>query len=233
MSNTAAKIVVVTGCTRGMGREMVTGFASAGCTIIGVARNRETIAKLASEYPSPHRFDAVDLGDAHAAAEWATSVVSSHGAPDLLVNNAALINDPMKSWDLPVKDFAKLMDVNVTSVFAICKSFMPAMIKKGSGVIVNVSSTWGRTPATDYTSYGTTKWAIEGMSKSMASEVPSGICVCAVDPGVVDTDMLRQGFGENSGFGRNLQNWRESAVPFLLGLNASHNGSSLSVPNNE
>ena len=230
MSNSGAKIVVVTGCTRGMGREMVTGFTSAGCTVIGVARNRETIAKLASEYPSPHRFDAVDLADAQAAAKWATSVVSSHGAPDLVVNNAALINDPMKSWKLPVKDFAKLMDVNVTSVFAICKSFIPAMIKKGSGVIVNVSSMWGRTPAQNFTSYGTTKWAIEGMSKSMASEVPKGICVCAVDPGAIDTDMLRKAMGGRSGIGRNLHSWRKSAIPFLLGLNASHNGSSLSVP---
>ena len=94
-------------------------------------------------FGSPHCFDTVDVAQESEVLDWAESVLASVGPPDLLINNAALINANAPLWEVPTDEFSKVIDVNIKGIFHVTKAFLPAMIKRQQGVIVNLSSGWG------------------------------------------------------------------------------------------
>ena len=98
-------------------------------------------------------------------------VLERHGPPDLLVNNAALINANAPLWQVPPDEFQRVVDVNIVGTFNTIRHFLPAMLEARRGVIVNVSSGWGRSTATEVAPYCATKWAIEGLTRSLAMEL--------------------------------------------------------------
>ena len=107
---------------------------------------------------------------------------------------------------------------------------MPAMIERGSGVIVNISSGWGRSVSAEVAPYCATKWAIEGLTQALAQELPEGVAAVALNPGIIDTDMLRGAWGEGAASYSGPEVWAERAVPFLEQLGARDNGGALTVP---
>jgi len=163
-------------------------------------------------------------------AAWAKNVVASPGAPDLLLNNAALINRNAPLWKVPAKEFSDVIDVNIKGVTNVIRHFAPAMIQRGSGVIVNFSSGWGRSTDAEVAPYCATKWAIEGLTQSLAQELPSGLAAVALNPGIIDTDMLRSTFGGSASSYPSPRQWAERAVPFLLQISARENGQPLTAP---
>jgi NAD(P)-dependent dehydrogenase (short-subunit alcohol dehydrogenase family) len=223
------RVIVLTGATRGLGRALVAAFSVAGHTVVGCGRSAERIAELRHSLPPPHRFDAVDVSDPIAVAEWAANVLSTIGPPDLLINNAALMNHPAPLWEVPADEFAALMDVNVRGVFNVIKGFVPAMVARKSGVIVNLSSGWGRSTSPEVAPYCATKYAVEGLTLALAQELPKGMAAIPLNPGVIDTDMLRQAWSEGASAYPKAEAWSKRAAPFLLGLGAKDNGRSLSV----
>lgn len=225
-----AKNIVLTGVSRGLGEALTHGFIAAGHTVIGCARSTGAIYKLTGTYPDPHRFDAVDLADPGAVGHWADSVLDTHGAPDLLINNAALINRNAPLWEVPAEEFTSLINVNITAVFSTLKAFLPAMITKRGGVAVNLSSGWGRSVSPDMAPYCTTKWAIEGMTLALAADLPAGLAAVSLNPGIINTDMLQSCFGDQAAHYDNAGKWAQSAVPFILSLDASDNGKALTAP---
>ena len=108
--------------------------------------------------------------------------------------------------------------------------FLPAMEERGKGVVVNFSSGWGRSTSPEVAPYCASKWAVEGLSQAVSGEVSSGIAVVALNPGIIDTDMLRSCFGEAASGYPDADAWASHATPFLEGLNASDNGRSLTAP---
>ena len=111
------------------------------------------------------------------------------------------------------------------------RHFVPAMIERGSGVIVNFSSGWGRSTSPGMAPYCTTKWAIEGLSRALAQDLPEGMASIALSPGVIHTEMLEICFGvEAAATHIGPREWSERAVPFLLALGPGENGESTSVP---
>lgn len=224
-----AKLIVVTGCTRGLGRALVPKFAAAGHTVVGCGRSAEHVAELAKAFPAPHAFAAVDVTDSAAVTRWAASVLASHGPPDLLVNNAAVMNTPAPLWQVPADEFDRLIDVNVKGVANVLRAFVPAMVARKSGVIVNLSSGWGRTTAAEVAPYCASKFAVEGLTKALAKELPAGMAAVPLNPGVIDTDMLRQAWGDGASRYPTADEWADHAAPFLLRLSAADNGKSLSV----
>src|SRR5262249_29938228 len=107
--------------------------------------------------------------------------------------------------------------------------FVPAMVKRKSGVIVNLSSGWGRSTAPEVAPYCASKYAIEGLTLALAQELPPGMAAVPLNPGVIDTDMLRQGWAERARASPKAEQWAKRAAPFLLGLSAKDNGRSLCV----
>ena len=92
--------ILITGVSRGLGRAMTGGFIQAGHLVAGCARSDEALHQLRQEFPQPHRFDDVDVCSDAAVGDWADSVLSEWGVPDVVVNNAALINRNANLWDV-------------------------------------------------------------------------------------------------------------------------------------
>ena len=144
-----AKTIVITGVTRGIGRSLAGELARLGHTVIGCGRSAEPVAALQSALGQPHDIAAVDVIDDHAVADWAKRVLAVHGAPDLLINNAAIINCNSRLVDVPAAEFDAVIDINIKGVANVTRHFAPAMIERNHGVIVNLSSGWGRSTSPD------------------------------------------------------------------------------------
>src|SRR5581483_8476724 len=129
-----------------------------GHTVIGCGRDEKQLAELRAAFPTPHEFAAVDVADPDAARRWAESVIPKHGPPDLLINNAAMMNTVAPLWQIDTAEFDRLIDVNVKGVFNVLKAFVPAMVERRRGVIVNLSSGWGRSTSPHVAPYCASKY---------------------------------------------------------------------------
>jgi NAD(P)-dependent dehydrogenase (short-subunit alcohol dehydrogenase family) len=230
MGKTSVRRVVITGVTRGLGRALADGLVQSGHTVVGCGRSAEAIAHLGSALARPHDFTVLDVTHDLAVKAWAERVVAEHGPPDLLVNNAALINRNAVLWEVPAAEFDRVIDVNIKGVANVIRHFVPVMIARGSGVIVNFSSGWGRSTSPEVAPYCATKWAIEGLTRALAQELPPGLAAVPLNPGIIATDMLQSCFGEAAAGHPSPDEWARTAVPFLLKLGPKDNGKPLSIP---
>jgi NAD(P)-dependent dehydrogenase (short-subunit alcohol dehydrogenase family) len=210
---------------------MVRSFAALGHTMIGCARSAPAIASLQKEFPAPHSFAVVDVSDAAAVEAWATKMIAIHGAPDLLLNNAAVIHPNAPLWKVPAERFNRVIDVNVKGLANVLRSFLPAMVKTKKGVVVNFSSGWGRSTSPEVSGYCASKYAVEGLTASLAQELPAGMAAVALNPGMINTEMLQDCFGkESASHYPSAEDWAKRAVPFLLKIGPKDNGHPLTVP---
>lgn len=223
------KLVVLTGTTRGLGRAMAEGFAASGWTVLGCGISQEGLLRMQQQLPPPHQFEKVDVSRDTEVQAWADKLLTKYGPPALVVNNAGLINKPANSWDVPADTWRRLFKVNVLGMAWVIRAFVPAMVKAQRGVIVNFSSTWGRTTSPEVAPYCATKYAVEGLTQSLAQELPKGMAAVALNPGVIDTDMLKTCFGESASAYQKPKDWARKAVPMILSLNEAQNGKSISV----
>ena len=224
------KTILITGVSRGLGRAMAEEFIRLGHVVIGCSRSEKEIAQLQKQCSAPNDFGLVNVADDSQVAAWAKRVLQPHAAPDLLLNNAALINRNAPLWKVPAREFSEVIDVNVKGVANVIRHFMPAMIRRGRGVIVNFSSGWGRSTDAEVAPYCATKWAIEGLTQALAQELPPGLAAVPLNPGIINTEMLQSCFAGGASNYPTAKDWAKTAVPFLLNLNASNNGEQLSVP---
>jgi NAD(P)-dependent dehydrogenase (short-subunit alcohol dehydrogenase family) len=221
--------IVITGVTRGLGRALAEWYIAHGHTVAGCGRSGPAIFDFRFTHPEPNSFDAVDVTQPVKVALWSERVLGALGAPDILINNAGAINTPAPLWKVAPEEIGKVVSVNIIGVITVIRAFAPAMIERGSGVIVNLSSGWGRSVAPDVAPYCATKWAIEGLTKALAEELPQGMAAVPLNPGVVDTDMLRTCFSDSASSYPKADEWAKTAAPFILGLGPKDNGRSLSV----
>ena len=225
--------IVVTGVSGGLGRAMALGFAKEGHTVVGCARNVEALKSLQEQLGTPHQCDVVDVSEGDQVQAWAEKVLNDFRTPDLLINCAAMINRNAPLWELSESDFSDIVDVNIKGVLHAIKHFVPTMkaqSAQGSGVIVNFSSYWGRSTSSDVAAYCATKWAIEGLSRGLADDLPSGMAAVALNPGVIHTEMLQLTFGDSASNYPKPDQWANAAVPFILGFGSADNGTSVTVP---
>src|SRR5262249_42898610 len=127
------------------------------------------------------------------------------------------------------EELDSIIDVNVKGVANVLRHFLPAMIARKCGVVVNFSSGWGRSTAPEVAPYCATKYAIEGLTLALAQELPPGMAAVPLNPGIIDTDMLRSSWGDSASQYPTPEEWSKRAVPFLLQLGPKDNGKSLSV----
>ena len=116
----------------------------------------------------------VDVADDQQVKTWAERLLTQYEPPDLLINNAGLINQ-LAPWQVPTEEFSRLIDVNIKGVANVIRHFVPAMIERKSGIIVNFSSGWGRSTSLQVAPYCASKWAIEGLTQALAQELPDGM----------------------------------------------------------
>lgn len=221
--------IVITGVTRGLGRALAEEFIRGGHTVIGCGRGGEAIFDLRMTYQAPHDFATVDVAQDTKVALWAAKVLEHDSPPDLLINNAGVMNRLAPLWALEDREFTKVIDVNVRGVANVIRHFVPAMVARKRGVIVNFSSGWGRSTSPEVSAYCASKFAIEGLTKALAQDLPEGMAAVPLNPGVIDTDMLRSCWNESAGNHPKAAVWASKAAPFILQLGAKDNGRSLSV----
>lgn len=229
MAAMTTRIVLITGATRGCGRAMVDRFIEAGHTVIGCGRSESHVQELRKTYGAPHRWDAVDVADDQQVARWAQSVIAAGVVPDLLVNNAAIMNNPAPLWQISAAEFQSLINVNIAGTANVIRHFVPAMVERQRGVIVNFSSGWGRSTSPEVAPYCATKYAIEGLTLALAQELPRGMAAIPLNPGIINTEMLQTCWPDGANRYPTPERWSRVAVPFLLNLGANDNGESLSV----
>jgi len=224
-----SKSIVITGATRGLGLAMTRFFAAQGHTIHGCGRDANAVTALQKEFPSPHTFKALDISNDTAVANWAGEVLEN-GAPDFLLNNAAIIAPNSPLWKLPASSVDPVIDINIKGAIHTIRHFLPAMIAKGSGVVVNFSSGWGRSTSPEVATYCATKYAIEGLTAALSQEIPRGLTAVALNPGVIHTDMLTSCFGDSASEYPTPDEWVKIAGPFILKIGPRDNGRQLTVP---
>ena len=221
--------IVLTGVSRGLGLAMAEGFIAGGHTVWGCARSKKAIDELRRRRGPPHSFDIVDVSADSEVQSWSDRVLGNGGPPDLLVNNAAVITENAPLWKVPADEFSRVIDVNIKGVTNVIRHFVPAMIARSRGVIVNFSSGWGRSTSPEVATYCATKWAIEGLTRALAQELPRGMAAVPLNPGIIDTDMLRSCLGGSASRYPSPAKWVEKAVRYILALNSRDNGKQLTI----
>ncbi len=229
MQKNPHQLAVITGVTRGLGQALAEGLAQAGWTVAGCGRTADRLRQLRLQFGPPHSFEQVDVRHGQAVRDWAEKISASLGPPHLLINNAALINRQAPLWEIEPEEFSELVDVNLKGTACTIRYFGPLMVQARRGIIVNFSSGWGRSTDAGVAPYCATKWAIEGLTQALAQELPDGLAAVALNPGIIDTPMLRSCFGASAGNYPSPAAWAVQAVPFILGLTAKHNGQALTV----
>lgn len=211
---------------------MAGAFAALGHHVTGCGRAASGVERLRREVPDGW-FAVADVTSEEAVAAFASGAIARFGPPDLLLNNAAVINENAPLWEVTGAEFARVLEVNLGGVHRVIRHFLPSMIDAGRGVVVNFSSGWGRSTSPDVAPYCASKFGIEGLTSALAEDLSRsapGLAAVALNPGIIDTDMLRTCFGEGAGGFPSAATWAKSAVPFLLNLGPRDNGGALTAP---
>lgn len=187
-------VALVTGASRGIGREIALALAKAGARVIGTATTVEGAAALTGGLAS-HGYNGrgatLDVSDAGSIDALMGELDAAGEMPTILVNNAAVTRD-MLLLRMKPEDWDRVITTNLTSVFRLSKACLRRMMKERRGRIVNLTSVVGLTGNPGQANYAAAKAGILGFTKSLAREVASrGITVNAVAPGFIDTDMTR------------------------------------------
>ena len=222
-----AKHIVITGITSGLGLALTRQLLREGHYIHGCGRRKDPLGK---EQPDHYHYQRLDITDYTAVCDW-TKAIESDGPPvDFLIHNAALMHENANLWKIDRGRLKAVLDVNVMGTFNVLQAFLPGMLRKAHGIIITLSSGAGRMGIASISGYCASKWAVEGLTKSLAEELPEGMAAIPLSPGIVDTDMLRINFGEDAANFQKPEAWAKVAATFILGLDASQNGESLTVP---
>ena len=193
MSNTVAvklsgKKAIVTGASSGIGKEVALRLLQAGAQVSLVSRHPD---RIVNELPagSHAKGYAIDLGDISQVSAQMQAIVADMGGVDILVNNAGLayIGELI---DMPLAEWQKLFDLNLTSVFQCLQATLPTMRSQKSGTIINVASIAAKQGFPNWGAYCASKFALLGLTQAIAAEEqPHGIKVMSICPGSVDTGL--------------------------------------------
>jgi NAD(P)-dependent dehydrogenase (short-subunit alcohol dehydrogenase family) len=182
---TAPRTVVVTGGAKGIGRATVARFAAAGDSVVALGRDQSALEALDALPGPPVQTRVCDVTDEAAVAE----VFDAIGAVDVLVNNAGM-GESAPLHRTTLESWRRHLEVNATGAFLCMRAVVPGMRERGSGAIVTVASTAGRTGVPYTSAYTASKHAVIGLTRAVASELAgTGVRVNAVCPTFVRTDM--------------------------------------------
>jgi NAD(P)-dependent dehydrogenase (short-subunit alcohol dehydrogenase family) len=190
----SSSVVLITGALSGIGRAAAMSFAKAGHRVVVSGRKQDAGEALVSELRSlgaEAEFVQADVRNEDDVHRLVNRAVERFGRLDVAVNNAGTEGKPGPVTEQTLESYAATFDTNVLGVILSMKHEVRAMLRQGSGSIINISSTYGHEGAAGASVYVASKHAVEGLTKSVALEVAkSGIRVNAVAPGPTDTGML-------------------------------------------
>ncbi len=190
MGKLDGKVCLITGGSRGQGAAEARLFSAEGGAVWICDVLDEEGAMLAQELDIQYRH--LDVSNEQGWSELTDEIVAAAGGIHVLVNNAGIFR-ANRMVDTPIEEFHQVMDINCTGVFLGMRTVAPAMMASGGGSIVNVSSLAGMRAAAGAFSYGASKWAVRGMTKSASVELArKGIRVNSIHPGLIETPMAEE-----------------------------------------
>jgi 3-oxoacyl-[acyl-carrier protein] reductase len=191
------QVAVVTGAATGIGRAIAIRLAGAGARIavadLDISRAESVARELPSVAGGNHFAVSVDIADGPSVKTAAKLVYERGGKIEILVNNAGIAGVAAPLWEQPEDDWDRVIAVNLKGTFNWCRAVVQQMRERKYGRIVNIASIAGKEGNPNMTAYSASKAAVIGFTKSFAKEVAKeGICVNAVSPAVVQTEILNQ-----------------------------------------
>jgi len=237
MSGNSRRTVVVTGCTRGIGRAIFKWFCVKGdFDVAGCGTDSAELDKLCIAHRASHtRASKVDICDESAVSSWIQDVTASFGMIDVLVSCAGCLPELADFQDISEEDWQLSCEVNVMGVARVLRNAVPHLRSPGATVVV-MSSRYGRSVVKSQAAYCATKWSTEGMAKALALELMcKGVTVVPLDPGIVNTSMLRKSCPGPEGAEwcsqqRSPEDFAAEVAPFILSLTIADTGRSLTSP---
>jgi len=186
------RVAVVTGASKGLGKQMALALAQAGATIALAARSRDLLENVKAEIEAAGGKAYVFVADVREEAEvssMAGEVRAAAGTPDILINNAGMnLRKPLHKFSL--EEWRMVMETNLDSAFLCSRAFVPGMIEKKFGRVINMASTMAHVALAHRTAYCASKFGLLGMTKALALELaPHGITANAISPGPFATEM--------------------------------------------
>lgn len=187
------KIAIVTGASRGIGREVAKELAESGITVIAnYNKSKEEAKKLQQELEEQNfklEIFKADVSKREDVKKLVEYTIEKHGKIDILINNAG-ISEYKLFTDETDEDWDKLINTNLYSAFAMSQEVIPNMVHNKKGCIINISSIWGIVGGSLEVLYSISKAGLDGMTKALAKELgPSNIRVNSIAPGMINTKM--------------------------------------------
>jgi 3-oxoacyl-[acyl-carrier protein] reductase len=193
MFSLAGRTAIVTGAATGIGHAIAARLAEAGATVAVVDLNLPGAQQVAAALPNGSFAAEADVAVAGSVGRAVDQVLKQTGRIDILVNNAGIAGPAAFIWEQTDEDWQRNIAINLTGVFNFCRAVVPHMRSRGYGRIVNVASIAGKEGNPRMIPYSATKAGVIGLTKSLGKELATdGICVNAVTPAVVQTQMLDQ-----------------------------------------
>ncbi|NKE48169.1 SDR family oxidoreductase [Roseomonas frigidaquae] len=189
------RVAVVTGGARGIGlavaRRMIQSGAAVSIWDADPAKAEESRAALAAD--GTVTAEVLDLTDELAVAEATAKTIKAHGKVDILVNNAGITGGNMPVAEIPVAQWRRVVEVNLTAPFLVCQALVPHLVANGWGRVVNVASVAGKEGNPNAAHYSASKAGLIGLTKSLAKELATkNVLVNCVTPAAAKTDIFNQ-----------------------------------------
>lgn len=214
----AGRTALVTGAGNGLGRAITRQLVGAGVRVVAVGRSRGALEETAAITGGEVRVATADVADEQSVGRLAGSLAEEHIS--ILVNNAGVPGPVASLVDVSLSDWNAVFAVNVSGMFLMCRAFLPPMISRGTGDIINLASVSGKRPLAGRTPYCASKMAVLGLTTTLAAEVgPLGIAVNSLSPGPVNGPRMDRNFAlDAERTGRTVEHARsEFAGRALLG----------------
>lgn len=185
------QVILVTGATRGIGKQIADDFEKLGAFVIGTGTRKEEIEQLNASGPASREYKCVDFSDNEATKQF-TDYLRTLDKLDVCVNNAGT-NRPEFIEDTGLNDWEDIQNINLGAPFRIMRAVTPVMKKNNYGRIVNITSLWAHISMVKRSVYTASKFGLRGLTLSLGNELaPYNILVNAVSPGFILTDLSKQ-----------------------------------------
>ena len=193
--NLSGRNAVITGGARGIGLAIAKRLLQSGASVSLWDVDPEAAAEAKvdlNEYGTVETQN-VELTDADAVASATEATINALGDIDILCNNAGIAGGIYKTWEYPVEEFRRVIDVDLNGVFICCRAVVPHMRERRYGRIINTASIAGKEGNPGASAYSAAKAGVIGLTKSLGKELAQdGICVNCFTPAVINTDILKQ-----------------------------------------
>ncbi len=193
MFELSGQVAVVTGAATGIGEAIAVRLAQAGAKVAVADLNLDGAKAVTTRIGPSASAVQCDVSQRASVEAAFAQIVTGVGPIDILINNAGIAGKAAPFWEQTDEDWARIIAINVQSVVNCCRSVVPAMRARGYGRIVNIASIAGKEGNPNMAPYSATKAAVIAMTKSLGKELATdGICVNAISPAVIHTQMLDQ-----------------------------------------